>query len=157
MALFDAVNVQLLKRFVGYESVKLKFVTASVDSKFTGTELVLPICITVEPMLTCTHSPTNTANVTLLLSGGRPLSVAQMVMRLVVLPWSQAGAQEKVPLVGLMEAPAGAFCKLNVNSCEPFDAEATLVSTMGLPTMFVWSAIGGRIGGWLVETKVIAS
>src|ERR1035441_10158658 len=116
MAVFDAVNVQLLKRFVGYESVKLKFVTATVESKFTGTELVVPICITVEPMLTCTHSPTTTANITELLRGGRPLSVAQMVMRLVVLPWAQPGVHEKLPLVGLMEAPAGAFRRLNVNS-----------------------------------------
>ena len=146
MAGFVVVSVQLLKRFHGYESVKLKFVNATVESKFTGTELVVPICITVEPMLTCTHSPTNTANVTELLSGGRPLSVAQMVIRLVVLPWAQEGVQEKVPLVGLTEAPAGAFCRLNVNPCEPFDTEATLVSTRGLPTMFVWSAIGLRVG-----------
>ena len=115
MAGFVVVSVQCVKRFVGYESVKLKFVNATVESKFTGTELVVPICITVEPMLTCTHSPTTTVNVTELLNGGMPLSVAQMVIWLVVLPWSQAGVQEKLPFVGLMKAPAGAFCRLNVS------------------------------------------
>src|ERR1035438_10543537 len=139
MAGFVVVSVQLLKRFVGYESVKLKLVNATVESRFTGTELVVPICITVEPMLTCTHSPTLTAKTTELLNGGLPLSVAKMVMRLVVLPWSQAGVQEKLPFVGLMEAPEGAFCRANVTFWEPFDPEATLVSTRRLPTMSVWS------------------
>ena len=95
MAVFDAVSVQFVKRFVGYDRVKLKFVNATVESKFTGTELVVPTCITVEPMLTCTHSLTTTAKVTELLNVGAPLSVAQMVMRFVVLPWAQSGVHVK--------------------------------------------------------------
>src|ERR1043166_4192793 len=145
-AAFDEVAVQLLKRSVEYDRVKLKFVNATVESKFPGTELVVPICITVEPMLTCRHSLTTVANVTELLNGGVPLSVAQIVIRFVVLPWAQSGFQEKYPFVGLIEAPAGAFWSVNVKLLLPLKSLATLVKTTPLPTITDLSGIGGKIG-----------
>jgi hypothetical protein len=55
-------------------------------------------------MLTSTHSPTITLNVIELLIGGFALSMAQTVIRLVVLPCSQVGVHLKMPF-GLIVAP----------------------------------------------------
>ena len=79
--------------------MKLKFVNATVDNRLTGTELVVPICITVEPMLTCTQSLTTAIKITELLAGGVPLSVIHTLIEFVVLPCAQVGFQLNTPFV----------------------------------------------------------
>lgn len=99
-------NVQFPNRLVGQARVKLRLVMPTVDNRVTGMLLLCPTCMTVDPIPTSTHSPTVTAKVMELLNGGLPLSVAQMVIKLVLLPSAQAGVQLKMPLVVIV-APAG--------------------------------------------------
>jgi hypothetical protein len=61
-----------------------------------------------------------------LLAGGLPLSVAQTVMRLVVLPCSQSGIHLKTPSTPTM-APAGAF-DASGNETGPFPLNTELVT-----------------------------
>ena len=86
-------------------------------NRFIGKQVLRPACTTLDPMLTSTHPPTLTLNVIELLSGGVLLSVAQTVIRFVVLPCPQVGTHVKMPFV-VMLAPMGAF-EPSVNEIGP--------------------------------------
>src|SRR5580658_1430656 len=131
MALLLGVMVKLVKRLPGAESTKLKLVMPTVENRLTGMLPLCPAARVAEPTPNCTHSPTTTSKVMELLNGGWPLSVAQMVMKLVVLPCAHEGLQLNTPLV-VMAAPSGAAPSVKVTG--GVAATAVLVMTRYCPT-----------------------
>ena len=87
------LTAQLVKRPGSVGMEKLRLVKPTVVRKLTGTQTLWPICTGSEPMLTSKHGPTITVKVRALLAGGLLLSIAQTVIRLVVLPSPKAGVQ----------------------------------------------------------------
>ena len=107
-------TVQLVKGLPGIFSAKVRFVTPTLEKKFTGMLALWPTCKTVEPRLTWTQFPTVRTNAMELLKAGWLLSATQTMIALVVPPCSHEGVHENIPLV-VISAPSGAeLSKVNV-------------------------------------------
>ena len=66
---------------------------------------------------------------------GEPSSVTRTVIRLVLGPCASLGVQVKIPLVGLMTAPAGALLRLKVRICAGASmSDAALVKASVAPS-----------------------
>ena len=92
-----------------------------------------------------------TWNVRLSLRGGAPSSVTAAVMIFVDAAWAREGVQEKVPLLGLTRAPAGApGPRLNRKACAGRSGSvADMVTRNGARTSADKSGMAASVGVWL--------